>query len=202
MPKVTGCKARVVVNSRGEKTIEAEVYIGDVFGRYAAPSGLSKGTFEAPPFPRGGLTEAVKLVQEDIAPKFVGFEFSSQREVDDFLRRIDGTENYSKIGGATAVSISIATAEAAAKSLGIPLYQWIAGDKKVTRLPIPLGNIVGGGKHSLGRASDIQEFLAAPLNAKSYKEGIFSLISLHEKVGELLAERDQFFLGGRNDEGA
>ncbi|MFQ5710215.1 MAG: hypothetical protein ACE5GD_00395 [Candidatus Geothermarchaeales archaeon] len=202
MPKIVDFKSRVVINSRGEKTPESEVYVSNGVGRYAAPSGASRGAFEAPAFPEGGLGEAMRILKQEVGPKLVGYEYSSQEELDDFLRNLDGTPNYSRIGGATAVSVSVAAAEAAAKSMNIPLYEWLSGGKKISKFPLPLGNAAGGGKHSLGRATDIQEFLAMPLNAKSFTEAIFSLVGLHSRLGELLLNRDDFFLGGRNDEGA
>ncbi len=202
MPSVRNYKARIVVNSRGEKTIESEIHVRGGRGRYSAPSGASRGAFEAPPFPPGGLNEAMRLLEQEVSPKITGFEYSNQREIDGFLRSLDGTENYSRLGGAAAVSISVAAAEAAAEDLKIPLCSWIAGEKAVHKFPVPLGNLVGGGKHSRGRAPDIQEFLAMPLNAKVFREGLFALLALHRRVGELLTQRDEFFLGGRNDEGA
>ncbi len=202
MPDVRKFKARVVVNSRGEKTIESEIYVRGGRGRYSAPSGASRGAFEAPPFPAGGLNEAMRLLEQEVKPRITGFEYSDQGEMDGFLRRLDGTENYSRFGGAAAVSISVAAAEAAAEGMRIPLYSWIGGEEAIHKFPVPLGNIVGGGKHSRGRAPDIQEFLAMPLNARVFREGFFSLLELHRRVGELLTQRDEFFLGGRNDEGA
>ena len=202
MLKITNLKTRVIFNSRGEKTIESEVFIGDVSGRFSSPSGASVGVFEAPVFPTGGITEALNIVEREVKPKLIGFEFSNQEEIDKFLREIDGTENYSKLGSSVSLSISMAAAEAASKKLGIPLYKWILGEKRKPAIPIPLGNVVGGGKHAGGKACDIQEFLAFPLNAKSFRECVSSIMLLHKLVGRKISNRDPFFMRGRNDEGA
>ena len=201
MPKISSFKSRVIINSRGEKTIESEIKINESKGRYSSPSGASKGTFEAPSFPNGGINQSKKLLDNEIAPKLLNFDFSSQSEIDTLLRTIDGSNNYSRIGGSASLSISLAVAEAAAKNQGIPLYNWILKNPP-THMPLPLGNIIGGGSHSLGQACDIQEFLAVPLNPSSFKDSVFALISLHREVGEILINTDEFFLGGRNDEGA
>ncbi len=169
MHNISSFNSRVIVNSRGEKTIESEIKINESEGRYSSPSGASKGTFEAPSFPNGGINQSKKLLDNEIKPKLLNLDFSSQSEVDTLLRTIDGSNNYSRIGGSASLSISIA---------------------------------VGGGSHSLGHASDIQEFLAVPLNPPSFKDAVFALISLHREVGEILINTDEFFLGGRNDEGA
>ena len=113
---------RVILNSRGQKTIEIDVITTEGFGRASAPAGASRGKAEAVPFPEGGVEEAVKKVRDVIAPELIGFSADDQEEIDKLLRELDGTENFSKIGGNTAYAISLAVADAAADSYALPLF--------------------------------------------------------------------------------
>ncbi len=117
------------------------------------------------------------------------------------LREIDGTPNYSRIGGSVAYSLSIASAEAASNALNIPLYQLLLNGEEA-RMPVPLGNVIGGGKHAGEGSPDIQEFLSYPRGAKSIADGIRANIQVHKRVREILQERDPRFSGGKGDEGA
>ncbi|PCN51138.1 hypothetical protein B6U99_00740 [Candidatus Geothermarchaeota archaeon ex4572_27] len=201
MPKIRDVSGRVVYNSRGEETIEVTVSVEGGVGRYAAPAGMSVGSQEVPPYPKGGLSEALSLLKGEIRGKLVGFSYESQEEIDSYVREIDGTGNYSRIGSVLSLGISVAAAEAAANSLGIPLYHWLGGED-TNYLPVPLGNVVGGGKHARGLSIDIQEVLVFPVNARSVREAVSAMIEIHRRVGEILARRDRFFTAGRNDEGA
>ena len=201
MAVIKDIKWRVVANSRGEETLEVEIFTEGGRGSFCAPSGASVGRFEAPAFPKGGISESLRVLRNDISPSLAGLEYGSCREVDEALREIDGTTNYSKVGASASLAVSVAAAEAGASEEHLPLFAWISGGPH-HRLPVPLGNVVGGGEHSLGRASDIQEFLAYPLGASSVRQAVFSLLALHREVGRLLSKRDDCFLGGRNDEGA
>jgi enolase len=201
MPKISDVKGRIIYNSRGEKTIEVLIECEGAIGRYASPLGASVGSLEVRPFPSRGIKEAIQLLKGDLRKKLVGFSFDSQEELDEYLNNIDGTGNYSRIGGVLSLGISLAGAEAAAKYMNIPLYHWLGGDD-TSLLPVPIGNIVGGGKHARGLSIDIQEVLAFPTNARSISDAVEALIRLHNHVGSLLSQRDEFFTGGRNDEGA
>ncbi|MEM2725058.1 MAG: phosphopyruvate hydratase, partial [Candidatus Nezhaarchaeales archaeon] len=119
--------ARKIFDSRGNPTIEVEVVTTDGFGRASAPAGASTGIYEVVPFPKGGIDEAVRLVNELICEKLVGMDSADQNAIDCLLHEIDGTDNFSRIGGATALAISVAVAKAAASSLGVPLFQHIGG---------------------------------------------------------------------------
>lgn len=200
--KIKKVDGSIVYDSRGKPTIEVRIYTekGSV-GSYASPSGASVGQLEASPLPEGGIQEALKLLKNDLSQKLVGFAYDSQKEFDEKIQALDGTGNYSRIGSVLSLGLSFSAADAAAKDLDVPIYYWLNKDA-VIKMPIPLGNIVGGGKHAMGRSIDIQEILAFPLNAGSYREAIVSLFTLHRKVGEILAEKDSFFTAGRNDEGA
>jgi enolase len=201
MPRMSDVKGRVVFNSRGEETIEVVVNVDGASGRYASPSGLSRGSLEVPPYPRGGVGEALKVLRDYIRPRLVGQSFDSQEEFDKYLAEIDGTADYSRIGGVLSLGLSIAFAEAAAKSIGIPLYCWLGGDD-TNYLPVPLANIVGGGKHARGRSIDIQEVLVFPLNPPSIREAVKALFYIHSEAGKELSKKDRHFTGGKNDEGA
>ncbi|MCW4021077.1 MAG: phosphopyruvate hydratase, partial [Candidatus Bathyarchaeota archaeon] len=142
--------ARKIMNSRGDATIEVDVTTIDGFGGASAPSGASTGKAEAVPFPEGGVLEAVKKVDELIAPEIIGLYADEQEEIDKILHELDGTEDFRNIGGNTAYAVSLAVADAASSSYGLPLFQYLGGSL-ASDLPYPLGNVVGGGKHALGK---------------------------------------------------
>lgn len=194
-------RARQILNSRGNPTIEVDVYTIEGFGRASAPSGASTGRAEAMPFPKGGVKEAVKKVMETIAPEIVGLYADDQEEIDMILHEIDGTENFENIGGNTAYAVSLAVADAAADSYGLSLYQYLGGSMN-NSLPYPLGNVIGGGKHAFGRATDIQEFLVLPVGANSFSAAVEANARIHRKLKGILGEMDSTFTGGKGDEGA
>jgi enolase len=193
--------ARKLFNSRGDETLEIDVLTTDGFGRSSAPAGASKGKAEVISYPRGGVDEALTKVEELIAPELIGMDAEEQKEIDALLHEIDGTENFRNIGGNTVFAVSLANAEAAASSYGIPLFQHLGG-YLTSALPYPLGNVLGGGKHVLGKTTDIQEYLVIPLKAPSFTEAAKANILVHRKVGIALRKKDKNFTGGRGDEGA
>jgi len=193
--------ARKIFNSRGEETIEVDVITAASFGRASAPAGASRGKAEVVPYPEGGVDQAIKRVKELIAPELIGLNANEQREIDLFLHEIDGTKDFSNVGGNTAYAVSLATAGAAAASYGIPLFQHLAG-YLANELPYPLGNVLGGGKHAYGKAPDLQEFLVLPLKAGSFLDAAKANVLVHQKVGSFLKKMDAAFSGGRGDEGA
>jgi len=193
--------ARKIFNSRGEETIEVDVITASAFGRASAPSGASRGKAEAVPYPKGGVDQATRVVKEIIAPELIGIEADHQEEVDLLLHEIDGTPDFSNLGGNTTYAVSLATAEAAANSYGIPLFRHLAG-RSVNELPFPLGNVLGGGRHVRGKAPDIQEFLVLPLKANNFLNAAKINALVHQKVGSLLKKVDADIVGGKGDEGA
>jgi len=193
--------ARKLFNSRGEETLEIDVITTAGFGRASAPAGASKGKAEVVSYPEGGVDEAIKKVEELIVPELIGMDAEEQKEIDALLHEIDETENFGNIGGNTVFAISLATAEAAATSYGTSLFQHLSG-YLANELPYPLGNVLGGGKHALGKTTDIQEYLVIPLKAPSFAEAAKANILVHQKIGSLLRKADQNFTGGRGDEGA
>ncbi len=193
--------ARKIINSRGDSTIEVDVTTIDGFGNASAPSGASTGKAEAIPFPEGGVEEAVRKVEELVAPEIIGLYADEQEEVDRLLRELDGTENFQNIGGNTAFAVSLAVADAASNSYDLPLYQYLGGSL-ASDLPYPLGNVVGGGKHALGKATDIQEFLVLPVGAPSFSAAMEANTKIHKKLKDILKKVDSSFTGGKGDEGA
>jgi len=193
--------ARKIFNSRGEETIEVDVITTSGFGRASAPSGKSRGKAEVLYYPQGGVDQALKKVDELIAPELVGLNSDFQEEIDNTLHEIDGTENFKITGGNTAFAISIANAEAAATSHGLLLFQFLGGNTANT-LPYPLGNCISGGKHARGKAPDIQEYLALPHGAETFLEAATANTQIHRKTGEALKKKDKFFNGGKSSEGA
>ncbi|MCS7123844.1 MAG: phosphopyruvate hydratase [Candidatus Bathyarchaeota archaeon] len=193
--------ARKVFNSRGEETIEVDVITNSGFGRASAPAGESRGKAEVVYYPPGGVDEAIKKVEELVAPELIGLNADFQEEIDRTLREIDNTKDFRIVGGNTAFAVSLANAEAAANSYGLPLFQYLGG-YAARELPYPLGNVISGGKHASGKCPDIQEFLSLPHGAESFLEAAEVNIKIHKKVGELLRKKDKLFNNGRSDEGA
>jgi enolase len=198
MTRIESVRFRPVLDSRGNKTVEAEVHTeSGGFGRAAAPSGASTGEYEAVELP---VPEAIAAAREQVAPRLEGRAFAGdQRNVDSTLHAADGTEDFSEIGANSAVAVSMATAKAAADVLGAPLYQHLGGAFRGRNFPVPLGNVVGGGAHAAD-ATAIQEFLAAPVGAPSVRKAVFANAAVHERVGELLEERG--VPAAKGDEGA
>ena len=198
MTLVTDVRLRRVLDSRGNPTVEAEVSTeSGGFGRGAAPSGASTGEYEAVERP---AEKAIAKARELAVPRLEGQVYAGdQRGVDAALRAADGTDNFSEIGANSAVAISMAAAKAASDVLGAPLYQHLGGAFRGDSYPTPMGNIVGGGEHAAD-ATDIQEFLAAPVGAPSVSEAVFANAAVHGAVGDVLAERD--IAAAKGDEGA
>jgi enolase len=198
MTLVAEIRLRRILDSRGNPTVEADVLTeSGGFGRAAAPSGASTGEFEAIELP---ATEAIAAAREHAVPRLVGETYAgNQREIDATLRAADGTDDFSKIGANSAVAISMAAAKAGADVLGAPLFQHLGGAFRGENFPTPLGNVVGGGEHAAD-ATDIQEFLAAPVGAPSVEDAVFANAAVHSAVADLLEERD--YPSGKGDEGA
>jgi len=198
---IKGITARKVFNIRGEETIEVDVTTRNGFGRASAPAGASRGKGEVVPYPDGGVDAAIKKVEKVIAPKLIGVDAQRQGEIDLLLHEIDGTEHFRNIGGNTSYAVSLAIAEATACSLGVPLFQHLAG-RLASELPHPLGNVLGGGKHARAKAPDIQEFLVLPVRVSSFLKAAKTNVLVHHKIGDSLVKKDPTFTGGRTDEGA
>ena len=171
--------AREVLDSRGNPTVEVEVWLDDnTMGRAIVPSGASTGVHEAVELRDGdkkrylgkGVTKAVDNVNNIIAPQIIGLDAEDQPGLDSLLIELDGTENKGNLGANAILGVSMAVARAAAESCGLPLFQYLGGiNAKV--LPVPMMNIMNGGQHA-DNTLDIQEFMILPVGAKSFKEAL------------------------------
>ena len=193
--------ARKIFNNRGEETIEVDILTTSGFGRASAPAGASRGKAEVAPYPQGGVDQAIKKVEDLIAPELIGLNADSQDEIDETLHEVDGSDDFRVIGGNTTFAISLANAEAAANSYGTLLFQYLGG-YVAHEMPYPLGNVISGGRHTRGKSPDIQEFLALPFGAESFLEAAMANTQIHKRIGAILKKRDKLFSGGRSDEGA
>lgn len=200
---ITNIQCRAVFDSRGVETLEVDVITERGFGRVAAPFGApgSRGEFEAPAYAPGGLRESMEILEKDIVPPLIGMDALEQKEIDRLLIELDGTPNFEKIGGNTSAVLSTAVAKAAADTLKIPMFRLFCKDEGWS-LPYPLGNMIGGGAHSLGPAPDMQEHLAVPVGARTVKQAIEINLKVHEQLGKLLEKKDPGFAGGTDDENA
>ena len=200
MPKITSIEGRIIYNSRGSKTIEVDVISENKFlGRVCAPSGASVGKYEAVSFPNEKPEESLRILNEN-SQKFVGLESSDLKTIHETLRSIDQSPNYSKIGGALAFAVTIASMESASKSLDKPLFQILSSESSF-RFPFPLGNILGGGAHAGPGTPDIQEILICAIGAKTIRDAIETNLSVHKELRRVLEKEDPSFTNGRGDEG-
>ena len=200
MPKITSIEGRIIYNSRGSKTIEVDVISENKFlGRVCAPSGASVGKYEAVSFPNEKPEESLRILNEN-SQKFVGLESSDLKTIHETLRSIDQSSNYSKIGGALAFAVTIASMESASKSLDKPLFQILSSESSF-KFPFPLGNILGGGAHAGPGTPDIQEILICAIGAKTIRDAIETNLSVHKELRRVLEKEDPSFTNGRGDEG-
>jgi len=179
MSKIKSVKAREILDSRGNPTIEVEVFLEDgSFGRAGIPSGASTGAHEAVELRDGeknryqgkGVRKAVANVKESIAPKVIGMNAGEQSELDHFMIKLDGTENKAKLGANAILGVSLAVAKANAVSENLPIYKSLnrSGPYK---LPVPLMNVLNGGAHA-DNGLDVQEFMIAPVCGGSFSEAL------------------------------
>ncbi|MGO9532147.1 MAG: phosphopyruvate hydratase [Syntrophobacteraceae bacterium] len=179
MSEILSVKAREILDSRGNPTIEAEVLLDSGYlGTAAVPSGASTGSREAIELRDGdpdrylgkGVLKAVQNVNEEIGPKIVGFEAIDQSGIDQFMIDLDGTENKSRLGANSILAVSMAVAKAAAAESELPLYRYLGGVSAFL-LPVPMMNVLNGGAHADNNL-DIQEFMIVPVGAPSFREAL------------------------------
>ena len=206
MSTIVGVYGREILDSRGNPTIEVEVFLEDgAMGRAAVPSGASTGAFEAVELRDGdkgrylgkGVENAVNNVNDVIAPEVIGMDAFDQVGIDKTMIELDGTPNKAKLGANAILGVSLATAKAAANSLGLPLYQYIGGVNAKT-LPVPMMNILNGGSHADNNV-DIQEFMVMPVAAKSFKEALRTGAEIYHNLKKVLTEKG--LATGVGDEG-
>ncbi len=194
MSEIKAVKAREILDSRGNPTVEAEVYGAWGVSRAAVPSGASTGTLEALELRDGGerymgkgVLKAVRNVHQEIAPRLLGMEVSAQGEIDRVLIELDGTEDKSRLGANAILSVSLAAAKAAAMEKGISLYAYLGGGG-ADLLPVPMMNILNGGAHADNNV-DIQEFMVFPWGADSYREALRMGVEVYHSLRGVLKKR-------------
>ena len=186
--------ARQVLDSRGNPTVEAEVYLDDgVMGRAIVPSGASTGIYEACELRDGGesyggkaVTKAVANVNTEIADAIIGMNALDQAEIDRTMIELDGTPNKSRLGANAILAVSMAVARAAAEALCVPLYRYLGGVNGKT-LPVPMMNILNGGAHATNNV-DIQEFMVMPVGAETWTEALQMCVEVFHKLKSVLKD--------------
>ncbi len=199
-------RAREILDSRGNPTVEVEIGLDDeTVERAAVPSGASTGAFEAHELRDGdkgrysgkGVEKAVTNIEDEIAEKIVGFEASEQRFIDQTMLDLDGTPTKSKLGANAILGVSLAVAKAAAKSAQLPLYRYLGGPNAHV-LPVPMLNILNGGAHADSNV-DIQEFMIAPIGAPTYRDALRSGAEVYHALKSVLKKKG--YATGLGDEG-
>ncbi|MCL4382370.1 MAG: phosphopyruvate hydratase [Patescibacteria group bacterium] len=204
MPKIKEIKAREILDSRGNPTIETKITLdNDILGIASVPSGASLGKYEALELRDAdmnryfglGVLKAVGNVNQVIGPKLLGFDPTKQQEIDRLMIDLDGTENKSKLGANSLLSVSLAVASAASKSQKLPLYRYLNSlygetlPTTIEKMPTPTFNIINGGKHGAGNL-DFQEFHVVPATTKPYHEALRIGEEIYQKLKEVLIHRN------------
>lgn len=196
MSEIVEVRAREVLDSRGNPTVEVDVILeSGAIGRATVPSGASTGTREALELRDGdksrylgkGVTRAVENVNEQIAPGLVSMESTDQVAIDRKMMELDGTENKSKLGANAILGVSLAVAKASAEELGLPLYRYIGG-VEARVLPVPMMNVINGGKHADNNV-DLQEFMIVPVGAGSFRKALRMGVETFHHLKALLKEK-------------
>ncbi len=195
-PQIIKCTGREILDSRGNPTLEASVFLSDgTVGMASVPSGASTGIFEAcekrdnniERYGGKGVRDAVCAVSRVISPSISGVSASEQQELDKLLLRIDGSENKSRLGANAILAVSLASARAAANWYHVPLYKYLGGIC-ACRLPIPMMNILNGGAHASNNV-EIQEFMIVPHGFEGFSEALRAGSEIYHALGKLLENR-------------
>jgi enolase len=186
--------ARQVLDSRGNPTVEAEVYTADGFGRAAVPSGASTGTLEAVELRDGGeswggkgVSRAVDHVNNEIAGAITGWDVTRQEQIDLAMNDLDATPNKGSLGANAILAVSMAVARAAAACVGLPLYRYLGGPS-ARLLPVPCLNVLNGGAHA-ANSVDIQEFMLVPAGLPTYSEALRAGVEVYHAMKRIMSER-------------
>lgn len=193
--RISKIKARQILDSRGNPTLECDVWLEKgCMGRAAVPSGASTGEYEAVELRDGkdewmgkGVLRAVDNVNQVIGPRLEGMDVLQQVEVDHTMIELDGTENKKKLGANAILGVSLAVAKAAAASLKIPLYRYLGGCEARV-LPVPMLNVLNGGKHADNNV-DLQEFMIMPIGASSFREGLRWAAETFHQLKKLIKQK-------------
>jgi enolase len=196
MTRITGIQAREILDSRGNPTVEVDVFLSSgIMGRAAVPSGASTGEHEAVELRDGdksrylgkGVSKAVENVNSTISEELLGMDALNQREIDQTMIALDGTKTKSKLGANAILGVSLAVAKASAEALEIPLYRYIGGANAHT-LPVPMMNILNGGSHADNNV-DIQEFMVMPVGAPTFKEALRTGTEVFHALKKVLKDK-------------
>jgi enolase len=196
MTIISNVYAREVLDSRGNPTVEVEVYLeSGALGRAIVPSGASTGAYEAVELRDGdkarylgkGVLKAVENVNEIIAPEVIGMDALDQVGIDQLMIELDGTPNKARLGANAILAVSMAVARAAAEALDVPLYVYLGGFNAKT-LPVPMMNIINGGEHADNNI-DVQEFMVIPVGAESFKEALRTGAEIFHSLKAVLKEK-------------
>jgi enolase len=208
MSKITNLRAREILDSRGNPTVEVDITLDDgAFGRGIVPSGASTGKAEALELRDGdpkryhgrGVLKAIENVMQVIAPAVKGMDAEDQSLLDARLSALDGTENKSRLGANALLGVSLAVARAAAASAGQPLYRYLGGSRAV-ELPVPMINIASGGLHGGGNI-DFQDFQVIPLQARSYSQALHDVVLIYKAMKDVLKARGVYSPGVADEGG-
>ena len=197
MPAIEELWIRKILDSRGNATVEVDVRAGGVVGRAAAPAGASTGKHEVAAWPEGGVDAGIARFRKEIARALMGVESTAQDEVDAILHTVDGTKDFSRIGGNVSTATSLAVAKVSAAASRRPLFAYVGGGRTP---PFPLGNVIGGGRHAIG-GTDIQEYLSLAESAEPSKS-VFANARVHAAVAAILKKKLPLEAIGKGDEGA
>ncbi len=196
MSKIVNIKAREIIDSRGNPTVEADVILeGGIIGRAGVPSGASTGSREAVELRDGdksrylgkGVLKAVEFVNTEITQALIGMDANDQAAIDQIMLDLDGTENKSRLGANAILSVSLANAKAAAHANNLPLFQYLGGTEAVN-MPVPMMNIINGGEHA-DNSVDIQEFMILPVGAPSFREALRYGAEIFHSLKKVLSAR-------------
>ena len=196
MNKIASIKAREILDSRGNPTIEVDVNLSDgSYGRGSAPSGASSGAFEAIELRDGdprryrslGVLKAIENINEFITPVLVGKQADDQETIDKIIQELDGTSNKAQFGANATVAVSLAVAQAAASSNHQSLYEYLGKDDPIT-LPVPMFNIINGGRHADG-STDFQEFMVVPAGFDRFSDALRAGVETYHALGDILRSR-------------
>ena len=197
MSKIKNIKAREVLDSRGNPTVEVDLVTEKGLFRAMVPSGASAGKHEALELRDGGkrylgkgVQKAVDNVNKIIAKKIIGMECTKQEEIDNLMIKLDGTANKEKLGANSILAVSMAAVKAGAAESGVPVYEHIGKlfGVKPAIIPVPMCNVINGGKHA-GQDNDIQEHMIMPVGAKSFKEGLQMVSEVYHTLKDILKKK-------------
>ena len=192
---ITDIRAREVLDSRGNPTVEAEVHLaGGGFGRAAVPSGASTGEHEAVELRDGGdryggkgVLRALAHINDTIAPAVTGLDGTDQEAIDQIMIDLDGTPNKANLGANAILAVSLSVARATAAGLGVPLFRYLGGPS-ARLLPVPMMNVLNGGAHA-ANSVDIQEFMLAPVGLPSFRDALRAGVEIYHQLKKVLAGR-------------